>query len=396
MAHAPVIDLDALLHDYLLGLVLIAGGSQETGSRPVQWVHSSDLLDPSPFLMPRTVLLTTGAQFDSASDTAEFEDYVARLIEVGVTALGLGVGLRWERIPPALIAVCDRLRLPLFRVPYDTPFLAVVRTAARLIEASSALHWGREQTLPPGFRSRNERLAAVERALRATVLQLFIEGRQALAEQAAADTLPALPRGTLIALSFDRGLTSQHPRFGSEFDSFVADRAGIIAAVQGEHMTLIAETSKQADLRRLFAKHAVPAGISERGTSTELPELVEQARRAAELARKQHPEPGLLDYRPAMHAGVLQVLQGSPEAMRRAHGLLAPLRQHDLRHRDAIERSLATWLAHNGQTSPAAAELGVHRHTLRHRMQTAESLLQRDLDDPDTRNELWAAFRLLG
>ncbi|MFC6236166.1 helix-turn-helix domain-containing protein [Leucobacter soli] len=38
----------------------------------------------------------------------------------------------------------------------------------------------------------------------------------------------------------------------------------------------------------------------------------------------------------------------------------------------------------------------MHRHTLRSRVQTAATLLQRDLDDPDTRAELWAALRVLG
>lgn len=125
----------------------------------------------------------------------------------------------------------------------------------------------------------------------------------------------------------------------------------------------------------------------------ELPELLEQAERSAELARLQQLA-APLQYRPEMHAGVLQLLQGSLEASRRAQGLLTPLRRHDERHRDDLEHSLFVWLKHHGQTSPAAAELGLHRHTLRTRVQSAASLLQRDLDDPDTRAELWAAFRL--
>ena len=52
------------------------------------------------------------------------------------------------------------------------------------------------------------------------------------------------------------------------------------------------------------------------------------------------------------------------------------------------------WLAHHGQTSAAASELGVHRHTLRSRIATAAHLLQRDLDAPDSRAEIWTALRL--
>lgn len=127
---------------------------------------------------------------------------------------------------------------------------------------------------------------------------------------------------------------------------------------------------------------------------SDLDELLAQAERAAELAEGED-RPGPLTYRPEMHAGVLQVLQQSPEALRRAQGLLAPLRDHDERNQDELTRSLAIWLEHHGQTSAAANALGVHRHTLRHRVQTAEALLRRNLDDPTSRAELWTALQLI-
>ena len=64
----PTVALSELLHQYTLGLVLIAGSDAHTASRPVQWVHSSELEDPTPFLPPRTVLLTTGARFAGIRD----------------------------------------------------------------------------------------------------------------------------------------------------------------------------------------------------------------------------------------------------------------------------------------------------------------------------------------
>ena len=49
---------------------------------PVSWIHSSDLVDPTPFLDAGQVVLTTGTQF-SAGTTADFERYVVRLREQG-------------------------------------------------------------------------------------------------------------------------------------------------------------------------------------------------------------------------------------------------------------------------------------------------------------------------
>lgn len=389
---AGTIELEVLLRDYLLGLVLIVGGGHEGESRPVQWVHASDLADPAPFLTPRTVLLTTGAQFGRALGRATAERYVQRLVDAGATALGLGVGLQWDRIPPALIEACERLQLPLFRVPYDTPFIAVVRTAARLIEAEShaAAPWGREQSGTVSVLAKRQHLAKAEQAVRSAVFKLLLAGHRELAEEVAAPILPRLPRGQIAVLTLPGELS---PRLQAELAPLVWEQPGVLAAPRETAIVVVAEHSEVAGLRRVLQRHGVAAGISERGSLAELPALAEQSERAAELAGRQA-TPALLIYRPEMHAGVLQLLQGSLEAKRRAQGLLAPLQQHDERHHDELLKSLERWLAHHGQTSAAASELGVHRHTLRTRVGTAASLLQRDLDDPDARAELWAALRL--
>lgn len=392
MAPSGTIELGALLHDYLLGLVLISGGGRDAASRPVQWVHTSDLLDPAPFLTPRTVLLTTGGQFGDAIEQDEADAYVQRLRRAGTTALGVAVGVRWDRIPPALIDACERLQLPLFRVPYDTPFIAVVRTAARLIaaEAHPTEPWGREQSGTVTMLGRRQNLAAAEQAVRAAVLRLLLGGQRELAEEVAAPLLPRLPRGQIAVLSVARPLP---PSLLGELIPIASEQPGVFSAIADESVIIVTEQGEISSLRKLLDRHGAAAGLSERGSADELAELLQQAERAEELARRQSP-PVSLAYRPEMHAGVLQLLQSSPEAMRRAQGLLSPLRGHDERHGDDLEHSLGVWLAHHGQTSPAAAELGVHRHTLRTRVRTAGSLLQRDLDDPDARAELWAALRL--
>jgi purine catabolism regulator len=78
-----------------------------------------------------------------------------------------------------------------------------------------------------------------------------------------------------------------------------------------------------------------------------------------------------------------------------ARSLLAPLVEHDRTRRGDLVASLRVWLAHHGQWDPAAAALGVHRHTLRRRMGLASDLLGRDLDSPTVRSELWLALEVL-
>jgi purine catabolism regulator len=75
-----------------------------------------------------------------------------------------------------------------------------------------------------------------------------------------------------------------------------------------------------------------------------------------------------------------------------ARAALVPL----TRGRSDLVPTLAAYLKHNCEYEGAARELGVHRHTMRSRLQRITELLDRNLDDPETRAELWMALRLLG
>jgi PucR family transcriptional regulator, purine catabolism regulatory protein len=64
----------------------------------------------------------------------------------------------------------------------------------------------------------------------------------------------------------------------------------------------------------------------------------------------------------------------------------------------ALVMSLAAFLRCNGQMESAAADLGIHRHTMRNRMRRITALLDDDLESAYTRAELLlavTAYRLL-
>ncbi|GAA2426380.1 PucR family transcriptional regulator [Streptomyces macrosporus] len=86
-------------------------------------------------------------------------------------------------------------------------------------------------------------------------------------------------------------------------------------------------------------------------------------------------------------AGTLRDLAapGAPDAPR-LDALLA------YRRTDLVG-AVAAYLRHRGHWERAAADLGVHRNTLRHRIATATRLLEADLDDPDVASRLWLALR---
>lgn len=88
-------------------------------------------------------------------------------------------------------------------------------------------------------------------------------------------------------------------------------------------------------------------------------------------------------------------LVATPPVAAFAESLIRPLLEHDASGRGDLVRSLQTWLEHNGQWDAAAAALGIHRHTLRHRMQRVEEVLGRDLDVAAVRVELWTGLQVL-
>ncbi|NYD67278.1 PucR family transcriptional regulator [Agromyces atrinae] len=103
--------------------------------RPVAWVHSSDLADPTPFLADDVVLLTTGTQFEGAG-AGLVADYVERLRARGIVAIGFGTEVVRDGTPDELVAACREAGVPLVEVPYRIPFIAIARAAAELHAAA--------------------------------------------------------------------------------------------------------------------------------------------------------------------------------------------------------------------------------------------------------------------
>lgn len=64
--------------------------------------------------------------------------------------------------------------------------------------------------------------------------------------------------------------------------------------------------------------------------------------------------------------------------------------------RSDLTGAVTAYLRARGRWEDAARDLGVHRNTLRHRIGTAASVLEQDLDDPDVAARLWLTLRDAG
>ena len=83
-----------------------------------------------------------------------------------------------------------------------------------------------------------------------------------------------------------------------------------------------------------------------------------------------------------------------PDALRAfADSLLGPLDAYDRDQHGELLPSLRAFLQHNSRWETAAAELFVHRHTLRYRIRKVEELTGRELSSSFDRMEFWLAMR---
>ncbi|MBM7173006.1 PucR family transcriptional regulator ligand-binding domain-containing protein, partial [Streptomyces sp. G44] len=133
----PPVPLAALLAGEELGLRQIAG--PDAAGTTVQWVHTSEMADPYPYLLGGELLLTAGVHITGPEASPDRLDaYVTRIVAAGGAALGFGVAPVHDTVPAALVAACERHGLPLLEVPPQTTFSGVARAVWRLM--SEARH----------------------------------------------------------------------------------------------------------------------------------------------------------------------------------------------------------------------------------------------------------------
>ncbi|MFF5005273.1 PucR family transcriptional regulator [Streptomyces phaeochromogenes] len=174
---------------------------------------------------------------------------------------------------------------------------------------------------------------------------------------------------------------------GERLVVLAADRGAVVAACAqyAEAVGAAQGGGEQAgDEDELVVGISAPAGPIAAGAA------YKQAEQALSVARRRGRV--LVEHEDLAAGSVVPLL--ADDAVRAfADGLLRPLYEHDATGRGDLVASLRAWLSRHGQWDAAAADLGVHRHTLRYRMRRVEEILGRSLDDPDVRMELWLALK---
>jgi hypothetical protein len=437
------VPLGVLVRRPELGLAVLTGSDQL--DRPIRWAHVSELRDPVPYLLGGELLLTAGVNFP-----VDVDGYVRGLVAAGVQALGFGVTPVYDDVPPELVEACARHGLPLLALPPSTPFLAVSQAVGvALAEAEHAeLRWLSEaQAALTRAALRPNPVHAVVTALAELAdwwcvllgadrveVQVGIEGVGpeilALASRLRSGSGPRsasteLGEWHVVGYPVESG---QVLVVGTRKPFSVPDRAVIAVALallalagradgrlatkmlvgddpyDGYRVVRGRRKSRDATDLDLGTALVDVDGGRLRAIVTTLPDVV-AAQAAGWLLAVSSPvgvgdlpsadrEAGrMLDRavavgRPVTAGDGVSALVDPDTAARFAVAVLAPLAS-----RPELLDTARTWLACNGNWDRTAAELGVHRISVRHRIGVVARELDMDLSDVQRRMELWFALR---
>ncbi|MBX9362480.1 PucR family transcriptional regulator [Streptomyces massasporeus] len=249
----------------------------------------------------------------------------------------------------------------------DAPFRIMVAERVPVSASAALARAEARKGAPPVERPSAAALAAADTGDPLAVLADVVESAAARAGEA----VLVVPEGErLVVLAADRGAAAA--ACGEYAAALETTRAGIREKVPG------------GEDDELVVGLSAPAGPIAASAA------YKQAEQALSVARRRG---RVLVEHEQMAAGSVLPLLADDAVRAFADGMLRPLYEHDATGRGDLVASLRAWLSKHGQWDAAAADLGVHRHTLRYRMRRVEEILGRSLDDPDVRMELWLALK---
>jgi PucR family transcriptional regulator, purine catabolism regulatory protein len=391
-----------------LDLTLATG--EEHARANVRWVHSTELLDPTPWLRGGELLLTTGLQLQGAKPQREF---VERLAEREIAGLGFGTGFVHRKLPAAILNTARKRGFPLFEVPYELPFIAVTeRVFAQLLNeryellqrnmAGDVLAEALTGRLYPDELQARLRPFGIGESAAVLAFALRDPGTaastlEAILERAGAHSLVALRNGLLCAV-VDCPI-DVHPAARNERTGAASHGSNLAHATRGDD---VGEASSEdpvelagrirGELSARFGE--VRAAASRAAPTHNLRRSFHEARCALEAVRLSNGSaPEVASYKDLGAFQLLLSLQDDDALASYCHSVLGPVENDEGEYGDELLRSLDVFIEQNGHWEKAAQALYCHRHTLRYRIKRIEALTGRDFSHARDRIEFWLALR---
>jgi PucR family transcriptional regulator, purine catabolism regulatory protein len=383
----------------------LATGEEHAGAT-VRWVHSTELLDPTPWLRGGELLLTTGLQLQGAKPQREF---VERLAEREIAGLGFGTGFVHRKVPAAILNAARKRGFPLFEVPYELPFIAITeRVFAQLLNeryellqrnmAGDVLAEALTGRLYPDELQARLRPFGIGESAAVLAFAMREPGTAAstletILERTGAHSLVALRNGLLCAVVDCPIDTHPHRIAGTDATSENPNRP---AGMDGGETTSEDPVELARDIRSELSMRfgEVRAAASRSAPTHNLRRSFHEARCALEAVRLANGNaPEVASYKDLGAFQLLLSLQDDDALASYCQSVLGPVEGDEGEYGDELLRSLDVFIEQNGHWEKAAQALYCHRHTLRYRIKRVEALTGRDFSHARDRIEFWLALR---
>lgn len=122
----------------------------------VRWIHSTELLDPAPYLRGGELVCTVGSSIHTDVDA---QDFVAAVQRSAAAAICFGVGDVHRDVPTELRSACREAGLPLLSAPLGVPFMAIGEYVAERRAGRASVKAAGEQRMGELLQLVQDRLA---------------------------------------------------------------------------------------------------------------------------------------------------------------------------------------------------------------------------------------------
>lgn len=339
----------------------------------VQWVHIIEDKEVSNFLHGYELVFTTGIQCDSEEWMLNF---VKKMDKKGVCGIVINIGPHIKSIPNSVLQYCDKNKLPIFSVPWETKLVDVTRDFCRKIVQSEQV----EENIVSIFKD------------------IIFEAKDV------SSYIPSLERkgfhenGNYTLISICNSSEGQNASIDSNLKFYVekiANKIGDLSVTftsDKNRLVVLSEYSDEAinqfinELKRQYLNGQGDFKVGVSSTEVGIDSIAKSYRRVSKtlaLCIKKNEE--VLFYN---ELGVYKILLESSDYLvinKFYNDVLKPLENYDIENDTNFMEFIKTYLDNNGCVQIVAEKMFVHRNTVNYQLNKIQKITGLDISSLDVK-----------
>jgi PucR family transcriptional regulator, proline-responsive transcriptional activator len=375
----------------LKDMKLIAG---EAGlDKIIRWVYIGEAMinieDTIDWIIGNELVIITGSSFNG--DIQKIVNLIPKYNEKKVAGIIINIGNYIPSIPPELINIADKLRLPLFELPWEVRLVNITRDIGSAIITKEIEEDTKNHLL--------ESILFGDIKLHKNIINLF--------ERFGFELNEPFVIGVLDIDCFNQYIISKKIKSESEInnikssligalnDSFSIRDIKVLAMLRSDSVIFLIKSNPyinqtlEAILEEIWAYMSqrfpgikLHAGIGKSYTDIDLfRDSYQQAEQALKAAKCQHSSSMMYCYEDIGIYSLLMNITNRHILEEYFQSTLGRLIEYDKDSNSNLYKTLETYLNNNCKISSTSKILFIHENTLKYRLEKIESLIDCDLRD---------------